>query len=240
MANTSESLKPWAGVITEDDEKRYEAAGFGQPGGFGERPALLIIDAQYRTVGMEPKPFYQSVEEEFSTSCGETGWNALRKVQETLLPVFRRNEWPVIYPHVAPKESFDQGRLGAKVPGIMTISEEGYKFVDLIAPQAGDILLPKRHPSAFFGTALLSYLIERQIDTLVVTGCTTSGCVRGTVVDAFSYNFHVLVPHDAVYDRTETVHKVNLFDMAQKYADVASADEVAAQLDNLGSGTGSE
>ncbi|WP_022884735.1 isochorismatase family protein [Glaciibacter superstes] len=227
------SPRPWAGVITDDDERRYEAAGFGQPAGIGKRPALLIIDAQYRTVGMEPKPFFQSVAEEFSTSCGETGWNALRRVQESLLPVFRRNDWPVIYPYVAPKESFDQGRLGAKVPGIMTIPEEGYKFVDIIAPAAGDILLPKRHPSAFFGTALLSYLIERQVDTLVVAGCTTSGCVRGTVVDAFSYNFHVVVPHDAVYDRTETVHKVNLFDMAQKYADIASADQVEAQLDEL-------
>lgn len=233
MTETTESVRPWGGVVTDDDERRYEAAGFGKPVGVGTRPALLIIDAQYRTVGMTPKPFFQSVDEDFTTSCGETGWEALTNVAE-LLPVFRRNGWPVLYPHVAPKQSFDNGRLGAKVPGIMNISEEGYKFVDIIAPEPGEILLPKRHPSAFFGTPLLSYLIERQIDTLVVTGATTSGCVRGTVVDAFSYNFRVLVPHDAVYDRTETVHKVNLFDMAQKYADVASTDEVVAQLNNLG------
>lgn len=223
------TTKPWAGVITDDDERRYEAAGFGQPVGIGSRPALLVIDAQYRTVGMEPKPFFQSVEEEFTTSCGDTGWDALANVAK-LLPVFRANGWPVLYPHVAPKQASDQGRLGAKVPGIMNISEEGYRFVDIIAPVEGEILLPKRHPSAFFGTPLLSFLIERQIDTLVVTGATTSGCVRGTVVDGFSYNFRVLVPHDAVYDRTETVHKVNLFDMAQKYADVASTDEILADL----------
>jgi maleamate amidohydrolase len=221
--------QPWAGVITADDERRYEAAGFGQPVGIGSRPALLIIDAQYRTVGMEPKPFFQSVEEEFTTSCGDTGWGALANVAK-LLPVFRSNGWPVMYPHVAPKQAFDQGRLGAKVPGIMNIADEGYRFVDIIAPEEGEILLPKRHPSAFFGTPLLSYLIERQIDTLVVTGATTSGCVRGTVVDGFSYNFRVLVPHDAVYDRTETVHKVNLFDMAQKYADVASTTDILAEL----------
>lgn len=221
--------QPWSGVITEDDERRYEAAGFGKPTGLGQRPALLIIDAQYRTVGMEPKPFFQSVEEEFPTSCGEVGWNALQEAQK-LLTVFRNNDWPVIYPHVAPKESFDSGRLGAKVPGIMNIPQEGYKFVDLIAPNEGEILLPKRHPSAFFGTPLMSYLIERQVDTLIVTGCTTSGCVRGTVVDAFSYNFRVAVPHDAVYDRTETVHKVNLFDMAQKYADVTDTDNLIKQL----------
>jgi nicotinamidase-related amidase len=229
MSETTQSVRPWSGVVTDDDERRYEAAGFGKPVGIGSRPALLIIDAQYRTVGMTPKPFFQSVEEEFTTSCGETGWDALANVAE-LLPVFRRNGWPVLYPHVAPKQSFDNGRLGAKVPGIMNIAEEGYKFVDIIAPEPGEILLPKRHPSAFFGTPLLSYLIERQIDTLVITGATTSGCVRGTVVDGFSYNFRVLVPHDAVYDRSETVHKVNLFDMAQKYADVASTQEVLAQL----------
>ncbi|MET4640098.1 isochorismatase family protein [Mycetocola sp. 2940] len=226
---TVTTTQPWAGVITDDDERRYEAAGFGQPVGIGSRPALLVIDAQYRTVGMEPKPFFQSVEEEFTTSCGDTGWDALANVAK-LLPVFRKNGWPVLYPHVAPKQASDQGRLGAKVPGIMNIAEEGYRFVDIIAPVEGEILLPKRHPSAFFGTPLLSFLIERQIDTLVVTGATTSGCVRGTVVDGFSYNFRVLVPHDAVYDRTETVHKVNLFDMAQKYADVASTDEILADL----------
>ena len=224
---------PWSGIITEDDERRYEAAGFGQPGGIGTRPALLVIDAQYRTVGMEPKPFFQSVEEEFTTSCGDTGWDALANVAE-LLPLFRSNGWPVIYPHVAPKKSYDQGRLGAKVPGIMNIADEGYNFVDIIAPEEGEILLPKRHPSAFFGTPLLSFLIERRIDTLVITGATTSGCVRGTVVDGFSYNFHVVVPHDAVYDRTATVHKVNLFDMAQKYADVASTQNVLAQLRAIG------
>ena len=87
------------------------------------------------------------------------------------------------------------------------------------------MLLPKKHPSAFFGTPLASYLIERGVDTLVVTGCTTSGCVRGTVVDGFAYNFRVLVPHDAVYDRSQVSHAVNLFDMSEKYADVMSTDE---------------
>ena len=82
------------------------------------------------------------------------------------------------------------------------------------------MLLPKKHPSAFFGTPLASYLIERGVDTLVVTGCTTSGCVRGTVVDGFAYNFRVLVPHECVYDRSQVSHAVNLFDMSEKYADV--------------------
>jgi nicotinamidase-related amidase len=112
----------------------------------------------------------------------------------------------------------------------MTIDEHGYEFVERVAPRDGDITIPKRHPSAFFGTTLTSYLIDLGVDTLFITGCTTSGCVRATVVDAFAYNFRVVVPHDAVYDRSPTVHAVNLFDMAQKYADVVSTAEAVKLL----------
>jgi isochorismate hydrolase len=98
------------------------------------------------------------------------------------------------------------------------------------APEAGDILLPKKHPSAFFGTPLVSYLIDLGADTLVITGCTTSGCVRGSVVDAFAYNFRVLVPEDAVYDRSRVSHAVNLFDMAAKYAEVMPTSACLAAL----------
>ena len=225
------STKPWAGVITEDDERRYAAAGFGNPVGMGEHPALLIIDVQYRTVGNSPKPFFESLED-YRTSCGDVGWAAVDRIAE-LLAVFRENGLPVLYPHVAPKQAYDAGRLGAKVPAIMGVSAQGYEFVEAIAPQDGDILVPKNHPSAFCGTPLVSYLIDRHVDTLVVTGCTTSGCVRSTVVDAFSLNFRAVVPADAVYDRSQAVHQVNLFDMAQKYADVTTAADLGAQLRRL-------
>ena len=95
------------------------------------------------------------------------------------------------------------------------------------------MLVPKKHPSAFFGTALTSYLIDADVDTLVVTGCTTSGCVRGSVVDAFAYNFRVAVPEDGVYDRSTVSHAVNLFDMSEKYADVMPADELINRLSNI-------
>lgn len=226
--------RPWADVITADDERRYEAAGFGRPVGLGRRPALLIIDVQYRTVGDSPKPFFDSLED-YPTSCGDVGWAAVGRIKE-LLGVFRERGLPVLYPHVAPKESYDAGRLGAKVPAIMGIPQRGYRFVEEVAPQDGDILLPKRHPSAFFATPLVSYLVDLGVDSLVVTGCTTSGCVRSTVVDAFAYNFRVTVPGEAVYDRTTTVHQVNLFDMAQKYADVRPAADVAGAVRALPEG----
>ena len=224
--------KPWDGIISEEEQKAYHAAGFGRSSGIGQRPALLIIDVQYRTIGTTPKPFWESIKE-FPTSCGDVGWNAMRNIA-TLLAEFRRNQWPVLYPHVAPKnKSTDSGRLAQKVPAIMNISNKGYEFPPEIAPREGDVLLPKKHPSAFFGTPLASHLIDLQADTLVVTGCTTSGCVRGSVVDGFAYNFRAIVPHDAVYDRSATSHAVNLFDMASKYADVGSTAEVLAMLKPL-------
>ena len=221
-------MRPWDGIISEEEQRAYRAAGFGKFSGIGKRPALLIIDVQYRTLGTVARPFWESIKE-FPTSCGEVGWRAVGNIA-MLLSEFRRRGWPVLYPYVAPKESFDTGRLAEKVPSIMTIPRKGYEFHADIAPRDGDILLPKKHPSAFFGTPLASYLIDLRADTLVVTGCTTSGCVRGTVVDAFAYNFRVVVPQDAVYDRSAVSHAVNLFDMSEKYADVMTSAEALAVL----------
>ena len=220
--------RPWDGIISEEEQRAYNAAGFGRATGIGSKPALLIIDVQYRTVGSRPMPFWEAIKE-YPTSCGDVAWKAVGNIT-TLLALFRKRGWPVLYPYVAPKLAFDAGRLSDKVPAIMNVAAKGYDFVEPIAPVEGDILLPKKHPSAFFGTPLASYLINLGADTLVVTGCSTSGCVRGSVVDAFAYNFRVLVPEDAVYDRSATSHAVNLFDMASKYADVMPTPDAVAAL----------
>jgi len=225
---------PWDGIVPEEDLRRYEAAGFGRKAVLGQRPALLIIDVQYRTVGTKPAPFWEAIEE-FPTSCGEAGWKAMANI-ERLLALFRSQGWPVMYPYVAPKEQFDRGRLAEKNPALMKVAAKGYEFPEPIAPQPDDILLPKKHPSAFFGTPLTSYLIDARVDTLVVTGTTTSGCVRGSVVDAFANNFSVLVPFDAVYDRSDLSHAVNLFDMASKYANVTDTDSAIEALTEIAGG----
>ena len=221
-------MNPWDGIISEEEQRAYRAAGFGRRTGLGKKPALLIIDVQYRTVGTTPMPFWEAIKE-FPTSCGEVGWKAVGNI-EKLLATFRAKGWPVLYPHVAPKEGFDTGRLADKVPALMTVARKGYEFVAEVAPQGNDFLLPKKHPSAFFGTPLASYLIDLGADTLVVQPVTTSGCVRGSVVDAFAYNFRGAVCSDAVYDRSHTSHCVNLFDMSEKYADVMTTAECVEAL----------
>ncbi len=220
--------RPWDEIISVDEIERYTAAGFGRPTGMGARPALLIIDVQYRTVGLERRPYWEAIDE-FKTSCGDAGWAAIDHIVP-LLTLFRERGHPVIYPYVAPKMDYDVGRLGQKVPEIMNISAQGYEFPPEIAPVDGDILLPKKHPSAFFGTPLVSYLVDKGVDSLVVTGCSTSGCVRGTVVDGFAYNYRVTVPEECVFDRSPVSHAVNLFDIAYKYGDVMPVRDVMAAI----------
>lgn len=224
----NQAPRPWDDIIPAAEQELYQLAGFGAPTGLGQRPVLLVIDVQYRTMGREPMPIRESIRQ-YPTSCGDAGWAAVPHIAQ-LVQQFRRLNLPVIYPHVAQKAPHDRGQFGDKVPGVMEIPSEAYEFVREIAPREGDICIPKYHASAFFGTALASYLVSLKADSVVVTGCTTSGCVRGTVVDACSLNYKVVVPQDAVYDRSPTSHKVNLFDMASKYADVMPTSELVDLL----------
>ena len=124
---------PWDGIVSADEIAAYEAAGFGRPQGLGKRPALLIIDVQYRTVGTQRQPFWEAIKE-FKTACGEVGWQAVDHIAP-LLSLFRELKLPVIYPYVSPKESFDVGRLAEKVPALMKVAANGYQFVPEVAPR---------------------------------------------------------------------------------------------------------
>jgi nicotinamidase-related amidase len=113
---------------------------------------------------------------------------------------------------------------------------DGNTIIAPIAPRAEDLVVRKDKPSAFFGTLLSSFLIDLQADSVLVCGTTTSGCVRATVVDAFSYNFRVSIVEDCTFDRGQASHAVNLFDMSQKYADVVSLAETREYLQGLPDG----
>ena len=225
----------WDKYLTDLDRQVYEAAGFGHRSGFGTRPALVIIDVQYRTCGESPQPILEAIKE-YKTSCGEVGWRAVGVI-EKLLQAARLRSVPVIYPVVERKDRFDTGRWKDKIPTIADptsyIGNRGPQIIESIEPQVGDIVVSKRYASAFFGTPLMTYLNDLDRDTLIITGATTSGCVRATVAEAFSYGFHVIVVEDGVFDRGEVSHAINLFDMDQKYADVMPSATVLAHWEPL-------
>ena len=228
--------RPWDGYIPEAELAVYREAGFGQEVGIGERPALLVIDVQYRSTGRTPAPLPDALTE-YPSSCGEVAWHALPHIAR-LIALFRKLGFPVLYPYVAPKSQHSAGQFEAKIPGLMSIPEEGYAFHDAVKPMDGDILIPKIHASAFSGTPLVRHLIGMAIDTVVLTGCTTSGCVRCAAVDANSYNFRTIVAEDAVFDRSRHCHAINLFDIASKYADVMPTESLVPQLEGLSSARG--
>ena len=109
----------------------------------------------------------------------------------------------------------------------------GSQIVDALAPGEGEYIVRKTQPSAFFGTGLAPWLVSRGVDTVIVTGCTTSGCVRASVVDSMSHNFRTVVARDGVGDRALAPHEANLFDMEQKYADLLSVREVLDYLEKI-------
>lgn len=215
--------------VTAEDLAAYEAAGFRHSSGFGVRPAILVIDVQYRSVGPR-KPILEAIAESgYGPATGERGWRAIDHLAP-LLEVARDCDVPIMFPCVAQKRPETSGSLERLNPGIASVDSKGYEFVAEVAPQSGDVIIPKHGPSSFFGTPLASYLVSRHIDTVILTGCTTSGCVRATAVDASSLGYHTIVAADSVYDRADVSHEVGLFELDAKYADVLPTADIIRYL----------
>jgi maleamate amidohydrolase len=225
----------WDSFLTDRDREVFAGAGYGTNLGFGQRPAVLVVDVSYDFVGHEPAPILESIEA-WRNSCGEEGWAGVGAIA-TLLDAVRRRSLPIFYSTGFPPRADGLGRglwrnnrIGktSGVPGFV-----GTDIVKEIAPEERDVVLRKSKPSAFFGTGLLGLLQELQVDTLLVVGTTTSGCVRATVVDAFSHNFKVSIVEEGTFDRGQASHAINLFDMNAKYADVVSLAETLDYIAGL-------
>ena len=228
--------RPWDRFLTSSDREVISAAGYGTKGGFGERPVLLVVDMTYNFCGDRPEPILASIKS-WRASCGEAAWIAVPQI-EALIAVARQRGAPVIYTlRDARDDGWDRGRWrGKNRRSGEDTARDGNRIITELAPQPGDIVVHKQKPSAFFATPLIAQLTQLRCDTVIVAGCTTSGCVRATAVDAFSYNLHVAVPEDAVFDRAEASHAISLFDMNAKYADVMPAAEIAAWLRSVPQG----
>lgn len=200
----------------------YDKQGFGHSSGFGAKPALLIVDFV----------------NDFTDPDAFGGGNINEAIVQTrsLLSGFREAGLPVVFTRVVyADDGSDLGVFAKKAHGLKTLTEHvpGSQIVDALTPAPGEYVVRKTQPSAFFGTNLAPWLVGRGVDTVVVTGCTTSGCVRASVVDAMSHNFRTVVARDGVGDRALGPHEANLFDMEQKYADLLSCEEILAYVDKL-------
>jgi maleamate amidohydrolase len=208
--------------MSQDLHSNYQGVFDGRVG-FGNKPALIVVDFvnAYTTPG--EKLFAADV---------------VGAVKETveLVAQARKQRIPVIYTRVLYNENgLDGGVFVKKVPVLRTFlaSNPMTEIVAELAPQAGDTILIKQYASSFFGTSLAAMLTALQVDTLIITGCSTSGCVRATALDACQYGFRAIVPRECVGDRHAGPHEANLFDIHSKYGDVVSKHEVLTYFAGL-------
>jgi maleamate amidohydrolase len=207
----------WNKFLTERDRAVFAASGYGARGGFGKRPALLVIDVNY-------------------AFCDERSVPIIEKCHQKGVPVIyttgvrREDNWD------NGSWSWKNGRSGEQAIGKRTSNVDGNEIVAEIAPAPQDIVVLKQKPSAFFGTNMTSYLTLLGCDSIIVAGTTTSGCVRATVLDAFSLNYRIALAEEGCFDRSQASHAINLCDMNAKYADVVKTAEVLAFLESLPGG----
>lgn len=223
--------------LPDSEKERAANAGMGHRVGIGQRPALLIVDVQIYMMGDKREPIEESTKK-YPSSCGLAAWDAVEQVKK-LVDVFREQAMPVIYTYLSLKKDgsdagpFKMKREFLKTDCWMIEGTHGAEICPLIKPQEADFVFPKKRPSAFFGTPLQEYLQAKDIDTLVVVGGSTSNCVRATVFDSASYDYHTILPSDALIDRMPTSHEVNLWDMDRQFADVMTTNEIIAALQKL-------
>lgn len=228
----------WDKFLTERDKAVFKAAGYGAKAGPGKRPAVLVIDVNYNFTGDTREPILESIKR-WPNSCGEDGWDAIPPLQR-LIARARAKGLPVIYTTGTRRpDGWDRGSWDWKNTrtGLPTRTREtnrdGNDIVAEIAPEAQDVVIRKLKPSAFHGTPLQSFLTLLGVDTLIVTGTTTSGCVRASVLDAFANNFRIQIMEEGCFDRSQASHAINLCDMDAKYADVVNEADIAAYIDGL-------
>jgi maleamate amidohydrolase len=200
----------------------YEQSGIGGRVGFGANPAVLIVDMQ---VGLND-PSYK---------IGADQTPAVEAIAE-LLPHARRRNVLVVYVRTGYlPDGRDGGVFIQKIPGLieLQLDDRAFEIDQRIAPEDSDIVIGKKYASAFFETNLPSLLVSQAVDTIVLTGCSTSGCIRAAAIDGVSHGYRVIVPLQCVADRAEGPHWANLFDINAKYGDVGPLAEVVEYLDSL-------
>jgi nicotinamidase-related amidase len=207
-----------------DDEEFFKSRGFGLRMGFGRRPALLVIDL-IKAFTDAKRPLGANLDTQIA-------------VTQKLLEVAHEYRVPVFFSTLRYDESDlrDAGLWVLKQKGVADLAKDtnGHEIDERLDKRECDSLLLKKYASCFFGTDLVPRLTSRGVDTLIMTGCTTSGCVRATAVDSLQNGFRPIVVREGVGDRSVTAHEQSLFDLDAKYADVVSLEETLRYLSAVG------
>ena len=215
----------WKDVIPPEDLETYSP--YARETYIGKNPAMLCIDL-YNLVykGGLGKP--HDLDSQYPNSCGIYAHNALEPTKR-LFAATRAAAVPIYYVTA----QFNPHRVQSTRRSRIKMTAHDCEIHDEFAPEPEDVVFRKERPSAFFGTPLIAHLNQRRIDSLIVCGESTSGCVRASVLEAHMYGLHVTVVEECVFDRAEIIHKVSLFDMHHKYADVMKLDEVEVHLKGI-------
>lgn len=222
-------MTPWQSYLSDADRAVLAKGKFGTRMGFGERPAVVVIDAQRYMVG-EP-----GRDAQWPSSCGDVGRAAVAQIASVVQAAQGKGVPCFFTRFELEPDGSDIGVYGGKRALLDSehwclAGTRGAELVPELKPAAGDLVFVKKKPSGFHGTPLLGYLVDRRIDTVIIMGGATSNCVRATVFDASSWNFRAIVPQEAVFDRIPISHAISLFDMDRQFADVVPSADVIRYL----------
>lgn len=219
----------WEALLTETDREVIRRGGYGQRRGLGRRPALLLIDCQYNYLGLD-KPILEQLDE-YPAGVGEAAWKTVDRISR-LAGAARKAGRPVIYTRQVQSDAAHD-HFAAKAgrdPSLGLAGSPGVRIIEPLAPVPGDIIIDKTTTSPFFGTPLIAHLIRLRVDTLVIAGGSTSGCVRSAALAGAGRQFRVGVVYDGVFDRIRLSHYAALLDMWMKFADLLTAKEAQKYL----------
>lgn len=223
--NWHEVAHVWEDVVTEPMRSIYRA--YERPLGIRGSTAVLAIDLYNKVFAGGALPPHE-LQKEFPSSCGEYAHAAVGPIV-SVFSTARTLGIPVLHA-TALRARSDVRATHRRVGGREGGGDEQWEFFAPLAPMEDERIIEKERASSFYGTALLAELVQRGIDTVIVVGESTSGCVRASVVDGYSNGFHMVVVEDGVFDRSWLNHQVNLFDLHHKYADVLPAEHIIALL----------
>ncbi|GGG00659.1 isochorismatase family protein [Paenibacillus abyssi] len=216
----------WKDIVSEEILEIYKP--YHRETFIGKRPALLAIDLYNASYKGGPKPVIE-LQGEYPSSCGIHAWEAIEPTKRLFQKV-RELGIPVIYT-TRDQHTKAPTKIGSTNRRLKNITDDAYDIFEAFSPEPEDLIIYKSRASAFYGTPLAAYLTKMGVDSLIVCGESTSGCVRASAVEAYSYGYHVTLVEECCYDRSMLSHKVNLFDLHHKYADVMHIDEALEHLE---------